>query len=72
MNRVFIAEISGGVGAAVGAVIGGVTGGGKGALIGLIVGGAAGVGTVYIEGNNDLILAPGTEMVIRTTGQRQR
>ena len=47
-------------------------GGGKGAAIGLILGGAAGVGSVYVEGNKDLILEPGTEMVIRTVGPKER
>ena len=71
-SRTRDSEVRGGVGAAAGAVIGGIAGGGKGALVGLILGGAAGVGTVYVEGNNDLILDRGVEMVIRTTGQRQR
>lgn len=65
-------EVRGGVGAAAGAIIGGIIGGGKGAIIGLIVGGAAGVGSVYVEGNKDLILDPGTEMVIRTVGSKER
>ena len=70
-SRTRDSEVRGGVGAAAGAIIGGIAGGGKGALIGLILGGAAGVGTVYVEGNNDLILDNGTEMIIRTTGRRQ-
>jgi hypothetical protein len=69
-SRTRDSEARGGIGAAAGAVIGGITGGAKGAIIGLVLGGAAGVGTVYIEGNNDLILENGTEMVIRTGGQR--
>lgn len=48
----------------------GVAGVGKGALIGLILGGAVGAGTVYVEGNNDLILDNGTEIVIRTVKRR--
>jgi hypothetical protein len=64
--------IRGGIGAAAGAVIGGVVGGAKGAAVGILLGGAVGVGTVYIEGNNDLILDTGTEMVIRTVGRRDR
>ena len=71
-SRTRDSEVRGGVGAAAGAIIGGIAGGGKGALIGLILGGAAGVGTVYVEGNNDLILDNGTEMVIRTAGRDQR
>ena len=62
----------GAIGAAAGAVIGGIVGGGKGAIAGILPGGAAGVGTVYVEGNNDLILDTGTEMVIRTAGRRQQ
>jgi len=68
-SRTRDSEVRGGVGAAAGAIIGGIAGGGKGALIGLILGGAAGVGTVYVEGNKDLILDPGTEMLIRTAGR---
>ena len=71
-SRTRDSEVRGGIGAAAGAIIGGIVGGGKGALIGLIVGGAAGVGSVYVEGNKDLILDPGTEMVIRTAGPRER
>jgi outer membrane lipoprotein SlyB len=71
-SRTRDSEVRGGVGAAAGAIIGGIVGGGKGAVIGLIVGGAAGVGSVYVDGNKDLILEPGTEMVIRTAGPRER
>jgi len=71
-SRTRDSEVRGGIGAAAGAIIGGIVGGGKGALIGLIVGGAAGVGTVYVEGNKDLILDPGTEMVIRVASSRER
>lgn len=71
-SRTRDSEVRGGVGAAAGAIIGGIVGGGKGALIGLIVGGAAGVGSVYVEGNKDLILEPGTEMVIRIAGPKER
>ena len=71
-SRTRDSEVRGGVGAAAGAIIGGIVGGGKGALIGLIVGGAAGVGSVYVEGNKDLILDPGTEMIIRIVGSKDR
>jgi outer membrane lipoprotein SlyB len=71
-SRTRDSEVRGGVGAAAGAILGGILGGGKGAVIGLILGGAAGVGTVYVEGNKDLILDQGTEMVIRTAGTRDR
>ena len=59
------AKMAGG-GAALGAIIGGIAGGGKGAAIGAIVGGGVGVGSVYVEGGKDLMLEPGTEMLIRT------
>jgi hypothetical protein len=71
-SRTRDSEVRGGIGAAAGAIIGGIVGGGKGALIGLIVGGAAGVGTVYVDGNKDLVLEPGTEMVIRVANSRER
>jgi hypothetical protein len=56
-----------GIGAAAGAIIGGIAGGGKGAAIGLIVGGAAGAGSVAIQGSKELRLEPGAEMLIRVT-----
>jgi hypothetical protein len=62
----------GGIGAAAGAILGGIIGGGKGAVLGAVIGGAAGVGTVYVEGDKDLILEPGTEMIIRTERGRVR
>ena len=64
-SRTKDSEVRGGIGAAAGAIIGGLAGGGKGALIGILLGGAAGVGTVYVEGNKDLILDRGTEMLIQ-------
>jgi len=71
-SRTRDSEVRGGIGAAAGAILGGIVGGGKGALIGLIVGGAAGVGTVYVDGNKDLILDTGTEMVIRVNKDKER
>jgi hypothetical protein len=56
-----------GIGAAAGAIIGGIAGGGKGAAIGLIVGGAAGAGSVAVTGSKELKLDSGTEMLIRVT-----
>jgi opacity protein-like surface antigen len=53
-------------GAAIGAILGGIAGGGKGAAIGAAIGAGAGVGSVLIQGGKDLILSPGTEMLIRT------
>lgn len=58
--------IRSGGGAALGAIIGAIAGGGKGAAIGAIIGAGAGAGSVYIQGNKDLILEPGTEMTVRT------
>lgn len=56
----------GAIGAAAGAIIGGLAGGGKGATIGLLVGGAAGVGSLAVTGKQELKLESGTEMLIRT------
>lgn len=56
-----------GIGAAAGAIIGGIAGGGKGAAIGLIVGGAGGAGSLAIKGSKELKLESGTEMLVRVT-----
>jgi hypothetical protein len=56
-----------GIGAAAGAILGGIIGGGKGAAIGLILGGAGGAGSLYVEGSKELKLEPGTEMLVRVT-----
>lgn len=56
-----------GIGAAAGAVIGGIIGGGKGALAGVIIGGAAGAGSVAIDGSKELKIESGTRMLIRVT-----
>jgi hypothetical protein len=56
-----------GIGAAAGAILGGIIGGGKGAAIGLILGGAGGAGSLYVEGSKELKLESGTEMLIRVT-----
>ncbi|MCI0388005.1 MAG: hypothetical protein MOB07_04460 [Acidobacteria bacterium] len=53
-------------GAALGAIIGGIAGGGKGAAIGAAIGGGVGAGSVFIEGGKELVLEPGTEILIRT------
>ncbi|MGE0131838.1 MAG: hypothetical protein AB7U82_27455 [Blastocatellales bacterium] len=53
-------------GAALGAIIGGIAGGGKGAAIGAAIGGGVGVGSVFIQGGKELILEPGTEILIRS------
>lgn len=57
----------GGIGAAAGAIIGGIAGGGKGAAIGLILGGAGGAGSIAINGSKELKLESGTEMLVRVT-----
>jgi hypothetical protein len=57
----------GGIGAAAGAIIGGIAGGGKGAAIGLIIGGAGGAGSLAIKGSKELKIENGTEMLVRVT-----
>ena len=57
----------GGIGAAAGAIIGGIAGGGKGAAIGLILGGAGGAGSLAINGSKELKLESGTEMLVHVT-----
>ncbi len=59
--------IRSGGGAALGAIIGGIAKGGKGAAIGAIIGAGVGAGSVFIQGNKELILDQGTEMSVRTT-----
>ncbi len=56
-----------GIGATVGAIIGGIAGGGKGAAIGLILGGAGGAGSLAVQGNKELKLESGTELLIHVT-----
>jgi hypothetical protein len=58
--------VRGAGGAALGAIIGGIAGGGKGAAIGAAIGGGVGVGSVFVEGGKDMVLEPGTEVLIRT------
>ncbi|HEY7184572.1 MAG TPA: hypothetical protein VIC84_24250 [Blastocatellia bacterium] len=53
-------------GGALGAIIGGIAGGGKGAAIGAILGAGVGAGSVMVQDGKDLILEPGTEILIRT------
>jgi len=53
-------------GAALGAIIGGIAGGGKGAAIGAAIGAGVGAGSVFIQGGKELILDPGTEILIRS------
>src|SRR5260221_1194932 len=56
-----------GIGAAAGAIIGGIAGGGKGAAIGLILGGAGGAGSLAINGSKELKIESGTEMLVHVT-----
>jgi len=58
-----------GIGAAAGAVIGGIAGGGKGAAIGTIVGGAAGAGSIAVNGSKELRIERGTEILIRVNAR---
>lgn len=57
----------GGIGAAAGAILGGIAGGGKGAAIGLILGGAGGAGSLAIQGSKELKIESGTEMLLHVT-----
>jgi hypothetical protein len=59
-----------GGGAAIGAIIGAIAGGGKGAAIGALIGAGVGAGSVFIQGQKDLILEPGSEMTVRTATVR--
>jgi hypothetical protein len=57
----------GGIGAAAGAILGGIAGGGKGAAIGLILGGAGGAGSLAVQGSKELRIESGTEMLVHVT-----
>jgi hypothetical protein len=61
------AEIRAIGGAAPGAIIGGVAGGAKGVAIGAIIG--AGVSSVYVQGDKDLIIEQGSQVIVRVTVQ---
>ena len=56
-----------GIGAAAGAILGGIAGGGKGAAIGLILGGAGGAGSLAVQGSKELKIESGTEMLVHVT-----
>ena len=56
-----------GIGATVGAIVGGIAGGGKGAAIGLIIGGAGGAGSLAVNGSKELKIESGTEMLVHVT-----
>jgi len=55
-----------GASAGIGAIIGAVIGGGKGAAIGAVIGGAAGTGSVVSKRGEDVRLPQGQQMRIRT------
>ena len=57
-----------GSGAAIGAVIGAITGGGKGAAIGAVIGGAVGTGGAIASRGKDVRLERGQRLMIRTSG----
>ena len=50
-------------------MIGGIAGGRKGAAIGLIVGGAAGAGSIAVDGSKELKIERGTEILIRVNSR---
>jgi hypothetical protein len=56
-----------GAGAGIGAIIGAIVGGGKGAAIGAAIGGGAGAGSVLTKRGEDVRLAQGQQMRIRTS-----
>lgn len=56
------------IGAGIGALLGAIISGGDGAAIGAAVGGGAGIGSVYIQGRDDLELMIGAEFTIRSSG----
>lgn len=60
-----------GIGAAVGAIVGAVAGGKKGAAVGALVGTGVGIGSVLLEGRDELELPPGTEFVITARTPRE-
>ena len=54
----------GGIGAGLGALIGAIIGGGKGAVIGAVIGGGAGAGSVAVQGREDLQLPKGSTITV--------
>ncbi len=57
----------GGIGAGVGAILGAIIGGGKGAIIGATIGGGAGAGSVIAEGKEDVELDIGSTITVEST-----
>jgi hypothetical protein len=60
-------EERGAIGTGAGAIIGAIAGGAKGAIIGAIVGAGAGAGSVYAQGEENLELRNGTELIIHAS-----
>lgn len=60
----------GGIGAGIGAVIGGLIGGGKGAIIGATIGGGAGAGSVILQKEGDLDLKAGSSLSVQSSSPR--
>jgi hypothetical protein len=60
-----------GIGAGIGAVLGGIVGGGKGAVLGAIIGGGAGAGSVIVQGKDDLKLLKGSSISVQASAPRQ-
>ncbi len=58
------------IGAAVGGILGGLIGGRRGVAIGLLVGGAAGAGSLVVDGTKELKLDRGAELMVRTLPTR--
>lgn len=61
----------GGIGAGLGAIIGGVIGGGAGAAIGAVIGGSAGAGSVVLQGKDDLKLRKGSSITVQSSSPIQ-
>jgi len=61
----------GGIGTGIGAVIGAIVGGGKGAAIGAVIGGGAGAGSVYAQGRDDIRLLPGSTVTVQASAPNQ-
>ncbi len=61
----------GGAGAGIGAVIGAIVGGGHGAAIGAIIGGGVGAGSVAVQGNSDIQLMKGSVVSIQAAAPAQ-
>lgn len=55
------------IGAGIGAILGAIINGGNGAIIGAGVGAGAGAGSVYIQGQDDLELMNGSQLIIRSS-----